>query len=203
MGADLIWYSVKWKLAEASAKAGILYEDFFADEDADEPGEAFEAEMIDLGFEALSWLGAWWPMMGLAEEFLRTSLPRPTDFEDQAALLRELGIFWGTSWDEKSVCSGPVGVRKDLPLPNGEEADVPMIAAFSPESLIAFAKRAHDQNWETLIGYLEEIRLEEDPTGERDWRPSCEDLEELLKELPEFLEDLAAHDRGVLTVLSY
>lgn len=202
MGADLIWYSVKWKLAEAAAGRGSLHEEFF-DEEAEEPGLAFEAEEIEPEHEALSWLGAWWPMMGLTEEFLQTALPRPAGFEEQAALLRELGIFWGTRWEERDVTAGPTGVRKDLPLPEEEEVETPMVAAYSPESLKALAKRVHDQDWSGLIGYLGEIRVEEDPTGESERRPSCEELEELLKEIPEFLEGLAEHGRGVLTVLSY
>jgi len=202
MGADVLWCSVNWKLAQAAAGRGSLHEEFF-DEEADEPGEAFEGEEIDPGNEALSWLGSWWPMMELTEEFRMTSLPRPAGFDAQAALLRELGIFWGKSWEEADVLLGAVGTRQDLPLPQGEDIDPPFVAAYSPESLKDLAKRIHDQNWRSFIRYLEVIRLESDPTGESEPRPTSEEVAELLKELPEFLESLAEHDRGVLTFLAY
>lgn len=202
MGADVIWHSVKWKLAEKAARDGSLHAEFF-DEEADEPGEAFEGEEIEFEHEALTWLGAWWPMMGLTEEFLKTSLPRPARFDEKAALLRQVGILWGKTWDEQEVTAGATGMRRDLDLPDDDESDPPFTGAISPSSLKSLAKQIHDEDWSSLIDYLDEIRTEEDPTGESRRRPDTEELAELIREIPEFLESLAAHDRGVLTYLAY
>jgi hypothetical protein len=198
----VIWCSVKWKPVEKAAREGNLHSGFF-DEEADEPGEAFEGEEIEFEHEALTWLGSWWPMMGLTEEFLATSLPRPAGFEEKAALLRQLGILWGKTWEEHEVTSGATGMRRDLELPDHEDQDPPFTGAISPESLKSLAKEIHDQDWTSFIAYLDEIREEEDPTGESRKRPDTGELAELVRELPEFLESLAAHDRGVLTYLAY
>lgn len=202
MGADVIWCSVKWKLAEKAAREGRLHETFFDDE-ADEPGEAFEGEEIEFEHEALTWLGAWWPMMGLTEEFRLTSFPHPPGFEAKAALLRQLGILWGKTWEEHEVTAGATGMRRDLDLPDGDETDPPFTGAISPTSLKSLAKQIHAEDWSSFTGYLDEVRMEEDPTGGNRKRPSTEEITELLKELPELLESLAEHDRGVLTYLSY
>jgi hypothetical protein len=202
MGADVIWCSVKWKPVEKAAREGTLHDDFF-DEEADEPGEAFAGEEIEFEHEALTWLGAWWPMMGLTEEFLKTSRPRPPGFEEKAALLRQIGILWGQTWDEHEVTAGATGMRRDLQLLDNDDADPPFTGAISPESLRSLAKQIHDEDWSSFIAYLDEIRTEEDPTGESRKRPDTEELAELIRELPEFLEALAEHERGVLTYLAY
>lgn len=201
MGADVIWQSVNWERTRKAAEKENLHGKFF-DEDADEPGEAFDAEQVELD-DAVSWLGAWYPWMEVTELIAKSSVPRSAEFERQAALLRELGILWGsgTSWKEDEILKGPTGARKDVPLPSGSEFEPPFIAAFSPQTLADLAGRVRAENWSHFTRHLHAVR--NTPEGEVEPRPSTDEVTELLEALPDFLESFAEDDLGVLTWLSF
>ncbi|MCW1925903.1 hypothetical protein OKA05_25310 [Luteolibacter arcticus] len=199
MGADLIWQRVHWAKTQKAAEKGNLHAKFF-DEDADETGEAFEAEEVELD-DAVSWLGAWYPWMELTESIAKSGLPRSADFERQAALLRELGILWGTSWEEEDILKGATGARKDVALPVGEDVEPPFIAAYAPETLSELAERVRAEDWGHFTRQLDAVRAAMDDAS--DLRPSSEEITELLDALPEFLESLGEEGRGVLTWLSF
>jgi hypothetical protein len=191
-----MWQSVDWARTRKAAEKGDLHAKFF-DEDADETGEAFEAEEVELD-DAVSWLGAWWPWMEVTELIAKSGLARSADFERQAALLRELGILWGKSWEEDDILKGATGARKDLPLPAGEDIEPPFVAAYSPQTLAEFAARVRAEDWAHFTGHLDAVRADAE-----DERPSSEEIAELLEALPEFLEGIAGEDRGVVTWLSF
>ena len=201
MGADLTWQSVDWDRTREAAEKGNLHGQFF-DEDADEPGEAFDAEEVELD-DAVSWLRAWHPWMELTELIAKSGLPRSADFERQAALLRELGILWGSgsSWEQDDILKGPTGARKDVPLPTGDEFEPPFVAAYSPQTLAGLAERVRAEDWSHFTRHLDAVRDSAD--GEEEPRPSTEEATDLLEALPDFLESLAEDDRGVLTWLSF
>lgn len=196
MGADVIWQSVDWARTRKAAEKGDLHEKFF-DEEADETGEAFEAEEMELD-DAVSWLGAWWPWMEVTELIAKSGLARSADFERQAALLRELGILWGTSWDEAEILKGATGAKKDVPLPAGEDIEPPFIAAYAPQTLAELASRVRAEDWAHFTGHLDAVF-----EGAENQRPSPEEIADLLESLPEFLEGIAGEERGVVTWLSF
>ena len=198
MGADVIWQSVDWARTRKAAEKGNLHAKFF-DEDADEPGEAFEAEEVEME-DAVSWLGAWYPWMEVTELIAKSGLARSADFERQAALLRELGVLWGsgTSWESDDIAKGATGARKDLPLPAGDEVEPPFIAAYAPQTLAELAGRVRAEDWAHFTGHLDAVFA-----NSEDQRPSTEEIAGMLEALPEFLEGLADEDRGVVTWLSF
>ena len=191
-----MWQSVDWARTRKAAEKGDLHAKFF-DEDADETGEAFEAEEVELD-DAVSWLGAWYPWMEVTELIAKSGVARSADFERQAALLRELGILWGTSWEIDDILKGATGARKDVPLPAGEDIEPPFVAAYSPQTLAELAPRVRAEDWAHFTGHLDAVRADAE-----DERPSSEEIAELLEALPEFLEGIADEDRGVVTWLSF
>ena len=99
---------------------------------------------------------------------------------------------------EDEIAKGATGARKDVPLPAGDEIEPPFIAAYAPQTLAELAARVRAEGWAHFTNHLDAVLA-----GADDQRPSADEVAELLEALPEFLEDLAEEDRGVVTWLSF